>query len=142
MKFECIFSTAWCMSRCVIGCIFSAPSEKIRLFLEFIKSVIRMLCLQSIPSRSREGAQIHPVGANNIYQPIYELSPPPNIPIPAQQQKYRRMSIMMLCLVVVYISRLLTSFLPLPLSLPAASASRTPTRLSYSLHRHFRHPIT
>src|ERR1700679_1640829 len=47
-----------------------------------------MLYLQSIPSRSREGAQIYAVGANNIYLPIYEISRPSNELIPAQQQKY------------------------------------------------------
>jgi hypothetical protein len=54
------------------------------LFLEQGISVIRMLYLQSIPSRPRGGAQIHTVGANNNYLPIYELSPPPNGPTPAQ----------------------------------------------------------
>jgi hypothetical protein len=84
------------------------------LFLEFI---IQMLYLQSIPSRSHKGAQTHAVGPNNNYLPIYELSPPSNVPIPAQRQNYRGIPRMLLCLAIVYISRPLTRF---PLS-PALS---------------------
>ena len=49
------------------------------LFLEFIIiCVIRILYLQSTPSRSREGTQIHAIGINYYYLLIYELSPLPN----------------------------------------------------------------
>jgi hypothetical protein len=48
----------------------------------FLEYVIQMLCLQSIPSRSREGVQMHAVAANNIYLPIYKVSPPQMNPFP------------------------------------------------------------
>ena len=48
-----------------------------------------MLYLQSIPSRPREGTQIHAIGAKNYHLPIYKLSPPSSDPVPAQKQKYR-----------------------------------------------------
>jgi len=43
---------------------------------------------------------MYAVGAKNIYLSIYELSPLLNDPIPAQQQKYREISRMLLCLLL------------------------------------------
>src|ERR1700678_676816 len=98
------------------------------LFLEFI---IQMLYLQSIPSRSHKGAQTHAVGPNNnliIYPymnfPHPQMSPfPPNGKITVESQEC--------CFVWPLFTSpaLLQGFPSLPLSPPAASASRTPTRL-------------
>jgi hypothetical protein len=123
------------------------------LFLEFIIiCVIQMLYLQSIPSRSREGAQIHAIGANNYYLPIYELSPLPNGPVPAQHQKYRGISRMPLCLVIVYIKLHVPPSYKFPLFPPSPPPSPgclgiwdtypPLNKPSYSLPRHFRHPIS
>ena len=72
----------------IFRCIFAEIT--IFIFLEqlsinrsaIFRKLIQMLYLQSIPSRSREGAQIHAVGAKNIYLLIYEISRPQMNPFP------------------------------------------------------------